>query len=323
MQNPTFMINNFYLFLILLFLSMRSFYTQEKRCSLQIYSEIDSYSLFIDDVLKGENIRRIDSLECGEHYVKITHQNVIVFSEIIQFESNQVKKILIRKNKELEEKLLSSKTKEIAEYKRRKISIGLNKKYITTTDVQLNQYTYKPLFGNYYGLNYSGSINGVQFSISEEKITDWFFIEGGYIKMTDADFIKNYCELTKNSTHYQNLQQIMKNIEKENERIEKNNKRKIMWTNIFLIMFAFGSLLSIFGFLELIIPLFINDTNIALNVLIVGLIMLLLGLIGMGIKPKSYKQLPEKLLSLKESLKMIDEYNSALKKQLNLPENID
>lgn len=316
------MIMKFKFLPLIFFISAYFTYAQDKKCALYIYSEFDNYNVYIDDALIGTNIKKIDSIDCGEHYIKITYQDIIVFGEILQFNEHQLKKILIKKTKEIEEKLLSSKSKELAEYRRKKISIGINKQYITTTDVQLNQYAYKPLFGNYYGLNYSGNISGVQFSVSEEKITDWFFVEGGYIKMSDYDFIKNYCELTKNCSDYQKSQQLKENILQQNEKIERINKKRKFWSGLFGILFIIGMLMFVWGFIEILVPLFLNS-EFALQIFFVGLGMFLIGLFGLGIKVKPYQSFPDKLLSLKDALKMIDDYNAALKKQLDLPDNVD
>ncbi|GAB4202989.1 MAG: hypothetical protein Fur0023_09490 [Bacteroidia bacterium] len=298
-------------------------FAQQNSCKLYLYSEFDNYDLYIDDVFKGKNVKSIDSMECGEHYVKVIYEDIVVFSEIISFGNNELKKLLLKKTKDVEEKILSAKSKEIAEYRRKKISIGIDKKYITTTNVALNQYTYKPLYGNYYGLNYSGNISGIQFSESEEKITDWFFVEGGYVRMSDYEFIANYCQLTGNCEKYMDIQKRKEYIDAENKKIEKINKRRMMWSGILAVVFVFGFLSLLWGFLELLVPLILNDVDMAINIFIGGLVFTLIGLFGLGIKFKHLMSLPDKLLSLREALKMIDEYNLLLKKKLNLPESVD
>lgn len=243
--------------------------------------------------------------------------------EILNFKSNEVKKILIKKTKEIEEKFLATKTKEIQEYRRRKISIGVNKKYITTTEVALNKYDFKPLFGNYYGLNYSGNISGVQFSESEEKITDWFFIEGGYIKLDDETFLKNYCNLTNNCSMYNQIQDDKKKVDEYNKNISKINKKRKTLIGIFAFFWTIGVLSFVWGFIEVLVPMFL-DADMAMNLFVGGLIISVAFLFPLvGIRLKSYQSYREKWVDLKDALKLIDEYNSALKKQLNLPENID
>lgn len=311
------------LIIVFIYLFFIKIFAQSEMCSLYIYSEFDNYKVYIDDIFKGSNLKKIDSITCTEHYIKIMYEDVNVFSEILNFKSNEVKKILIKKTKEIEEKFLATKTKEIQEYRRRKISIGVNKKYITTTEVALNKYDFKPLFGNYYGLNYSGNISGVQFSESEEKITDWFFIEGGYIKLDDETFLKNYCNLTNNCSMYNQTQEDKKKVDEYNKNISKINKKRNTLIGIFAFFWTIGVLSFVWGFIEVLVPMFL-DADMAMNLFVGGLIISVAFLFPLvGIRLKSYQSYREKWVDLKDALKLIDEYNSALKKQLNLPENID
>lgn len=306
-------------FFLLFVITTSVYFSQVNYCKLYIYSEFDNYSLYIDNKYIGDNVKEKDSIECNEHYIKITYQDVIVFSEIIKFNENEIKKILIKKTKEVEEKLLSSKTKEVSEYRRRKISLGIEKKYITTTNVNLDQYTFKPLFGNYYGLNYSGKISGIQFSESEEKITDWFFTESGITKLTDIEFFEKYCKLTKKCGLYQFE---MKRLEEHFKKIDKINKKRTFWMNFFAILSLIGGISLFWGIIEYIIPIFLTSGS-ADNLVFFGIIALVIGVLGiLPIKIEPYSS-PPRLISLKEALKMIDEYNAALKKELNLPENAE
>ncbi|MCX7729563.1 MAG: hypothetical protein N2203_08845, partial [Bacteroidia bacterium] len=87
----------FYLFFIIKFSTIHA-----QKCSLQVFSEFDNYDLFIDNNFIGSNITKLDSIECGDHYIKISYQDIIIFSEIITFNSTSTKKILIKRTKEIE-----------------------------------------------------------------------------------------------------------------------------------------------------------------------------------------------------------------------------
>jgi hypothetical protein len=293
----------------------------QTKCKLRIYTEIEDYYLYIDDKLLGQNIKAIDTMSCEDHYIKVVYDNVIVFSEILSFKENESKSILIKKTKEVEEKLLKSKTEQIKEYKREKVDIMISKKYVTTTDVNLQHYTYNPLFPNYYSLNYSGATFG-QNVTSTQEISDWFLVKGGNIKITELEFIKMHNKFTSNVIYLKNVQDKINNIDEQNKIIAKKNKKRNTIMGFGAFIFLIGSLMLVWGLIEILVPLFLT-TDTAINVSFVGLIGFLIGLPFAFIKPLPLVPYPEHYLSLEEAMKMKDEYNSKLKEKLGLPQDFD
>ena len=293
----------------------------QTKCKLRIYTEIENYYLYIDDKLLGQNIKAIDTMSCEDHYIKVVYDNVIVFSEILSFKENESKSILIKKTKEVDEKLLKSKAKQIEEYKREKVDIMISKKYITTTDVNLQHYTYNPLFPNYYSLNYSGATFGQNIT-STEEISDWFFVKGGNIKLSELEFIKMHNKFTSNVIYLKNVQDKINNIDEKNKLIAKKNKKKTYIMNFGIFIFVVGTIMFLWGLIEVLIPLLLT-TDTAMNVFFIGLAGFLIGMPFTFIKLLPLISYPDHYLSLEDAMKMKDEYNSKLKEKLGLPQDFD
>ncbi|GIV27770.1 MAG: hypothetical protein KatS3mg027_1584 [Bacteroidia bacterium] len=293
----------------------------QQKCKLRIYTEIDNYYLYIDNKLIGKNIDAIDTISCEDHYIKVMFDNVIVFSEILSFKENESKSILIKKTKEVEEKLLKSKAEEIEQYKREKVEVMISKKYITTTDVNLQHYSYNPMFPNYYSLNYAGATFGQNIT-STQEITDWFFVKGGSVKLNELDFIKLHSQYTSNIIYLNQVSNQIKQIDDQNKIIEKKNKKKSMWMNFGGIVFLIGTLLMAWGFIEILVPLFLTSDT-AINVFFFGLGGFLIGMPFTFMKTLPYLTYPEHFLKLEDAMKMKDEYNAKLKEKLGLPKDFD
>lgn len=293
----------------------------QQRCKLRIYTEIDDYYLYIDNHLLGKNVSAIDTLSCEDHYIKVTYDNVVVFSEILTFKENESKSILIKKTKEVEEKLLKSKADEIEKYKREKVDVMISKQYVTTTDVNLQHYSYNPMFPNYYSLNYSGATFGESVTTTQE-ISDWFFAKGGAVKLKEIEFIKLHNTLTSNIVYLQNVNEKVKQIDEENKKIEKKNKKKSMWMNLGGTLFLFGILFMVWGFIEILVPIFLT-TDTAVNVFFFGLGGFLVGMPFTFMKLLPYVSYPDHFISLEDAIKMKDEYNAKLKENLGLPKDFD
>lgn len=68
------------LIIVFIYLFFIKIFAQSEMCSLYIYSEFDNYKVYIDDIFKGSNLKKIDSITCTEHYIKIMYEDVNVFS---------------------------------------------------------------------------------------------------------------------------------------------------------------------------------------------------------------------------------------------------
>ncbi len=102
--------------------------------SIKIFSEIENIEIYLDDVLQGSNIKNIDSVSEGSHYLKVFKNGVIIYGELIKVESNLTSTILIKKSEEMRKKYFAGKSEEMKKYKEEKLNI-----LITAIDWHISQ----------------------------------------------------------------------------------------------------------------------------------------------------------------------------------------
>jgi hypothetical protein len=101
--------------------------------SIKIFSEIENYTFYYDEVLEGNNIKNFDSLKPGTHYVKAMVQSRIVYSDLISIYKDSVTVILLKATKESKEAELELMTNEIREYKRNYLRVKEKTLYVTSS----------------------------------------------------------------------------------------------------------------------------------------------------------------------------------------------
>ncbi len=117
-------------FIILLF----SIFCFSQTGSVKIFSEIEDIEIYFDDVLQGSNIKKIDSVSVGSHYLKVLKNGVIIFGELLEVKNDLTSTILIKKSEEMKKKYFEGKSEEMKKYKKEKLNI-----LITAIDWHISQ----------------------------------------------------------------------------------------------------------------------------------------------------------------------------------------
>lgn len=91
--------------------------------TLQIFSEIDSVDIYVDDIYQNIGTTTIDKIPIGSHYLKIKKDNIVIYSDLINITENGVTSILLRDTPEIRNKLLEALKEEIDSYKAERISV--------------------------------------------------------------------------------------------------------------------------------------------------------------------------------------------------------
>lgn len=84
--------------------------------TVKIFSEIKDINIYIDEELKGKDIKEIQNVQKGSHYLKIIKDSVAIYEQILVVEENAITTIVLKDVPEITNKLLINKKNEIAEY---------------------------------------------------------------------------------------------------------------------------------------------------------------------------------------------------------------
>ncbi len=112
--------------IIMLIILLFSIYCFSQTGSLKIFSEIENIEIYFDDVLLGSNIKKIESVSAGSHYLKVFKNGVIIYGELIEVKNNLTSTILIKKSEEMKKKYFEGKSEEIKEYKKEELTIVIS-----------------------------------------------------------------------------------------------------------------------------------------------------------------------------------------------------
>jgi hypothetical protein len=160
-----------------------------QRGKLKIYSEIPNVQVYLDEILQGVNVTNIYDISVGSHYLKVLKDDVIIYGELLEINENTPTTVLIKNNKEIQDKLLAAKFKEIQQYKAQKIDLLLEQRFITTTSGNTSSEYYP---GYYSILGSKNPTSNAQVSTTSETktITDWFITQGGTKKISQQEFAR-------------------------------------------------------------------------------------------------------------------------------------
>ena len=67
---------------------------------------------------QGEDIKTINSVPAGDHYLKVMKDGVSIFGEMVNVKPGQVSTVLIKNSGQVEEKIMEAKTPERQEYQK-------------------------------------------------------------------------------------------------------------------------------------------------------------------------------------------------------------
>jgi hypothetical protein len=145
-----------------------------KTGTLNIFSELTNISVYLDENKQGDDIRTIQGIPSGSHYLKVMKDGVSVFGEVIAINDGQTTTILVKNDGQVAEKIMESKVKEREEYNTKKIDILFSTNSVSKTAGS------STLFPGYYG--YWGYSNSVT---STSQIADFKIIKGGVEEIPD------------------------------------------------------------------------------------------------------------------------------------------
>lgn len=145
--------------------------------TLNIFSELTGIVVYLDENKQGEDIKQVNGVPVGSHYLKVLKDGVSVFGELINITDNGVTSVLVKNDGQVAEKMLSSKVAEQEEYKNNKLDVILSSGSQTVTKGS------STLFPGYY--SYWGYSNSVSTTVGT---TDWKIIQGGVKEISERNF---------------------------------------------------------------------------------------------------------------------------------------
>jgi hypothetical protein len=113
---------------------------------IKLFSEVQTYTVSLDDKFVGEDLNLIDSIEIGVHYLKVTAENKMIFSELITVFKDSVTIVLLKTKHEIateiKPKAIEILSPDMKTYNAKYLRIKENTKFITKTESRTDQYPY-------------------------------------------------------------------------------------------------------------------------------------------------------------------------------------
>jgi hypothetical protein len=148
--------------------------SQKGTGTLNIFSEFTGTSVYIDDIKQGEDVKTVNGIPAGNHYLKVMKDGVGIFGELITVNPGQTTTVLIKNDGQVAEKIMEGKTKEREEYQAKKVDVIYASNAVSTTT---GASTLFPGFYGYYG--YSSSVTNTS------QVSDFKVIQGGVQEIGD------------------------------------------------------------------------------------------------------------------------------------------
>lgn len=142
--------------------------------SINIFSEFTETSVYLNENKQGTDIKTINSVPAGNHYLKIMKDGVSIFAELITVTAGQTTTVLVKNDGQVAEKIMEGKVKERQEYQAKKIDVLFTTNAVSTT---AGASTFFPGYYGYYG--YSNSVTNTQ------QVSDFKIIQGGVKEIGD------------------------------------------------------------------------------------------------------------------------------------------
>ena len=195
--------------LLIVVLLLSSFSLMAQKGTIKIFYELKGVSVYLNNEFKGFDVGTLDSVTIGSHYLKVTKDNIIVFGEIVTVSANAVTTILIKKNKDLQEKIIAGKTDELHQYESQRLDVMLSTKYVTETNSKSNSVYYPGFFSTTIGQSKTNSVT------TTIPVTDWFITQGGTRKISQREFAR----ITNYQPFFEQAEKIKQDVEKHNKKI--------------------------------------------------------------------------------------------------------
>lgn len=147
--------------------------------TLNIFSEFTGTTVYIDDIKQGEDVKTVNGIPAGNHYLKVMKDGVGIFGELIAINPGQTTTVLVKNDGQVAEKILEGKTQEREEYNSKKLDVIYSTNSVSTTSGT------STLFPGYYG--YYGWSNS---TTNTQQVSDFKIIKGGVQEISDVSLAK-------------------------------------------------------------------------------------------------------------------------------------
>lgn len=270
---------------------------QTKTGTVKIFSELTGIVVYLDENKQGEDIRQINGVPAGSHYLKVLKDGVSVFGELVSVTENSVTSILVKNDGKVAEKIMDGKVKEREEYGNTKVDVILSSNSVTQTTGKSTMF---PGYYGYYGYSKSNSVTS--------QVSDFKIIQGGVKEISDVGL----ASLTNN-------QEIL-------NRNAKDNLRTTKMINIGLPLFLGSLFIGGTVFADMLVKKpFLHKVGTTAPGWEVGVATgcILGGIVGYAMVMGSDKTHPAHYYQVDDAAKDAQEYNKKLKQKLGLPETYD
>lgn len=265
--------------------------------TLNIFSEFTGITVYIDDNKQGDDVKTVNSIPAGNHYLKIMKDGVSIFGELITINPGQTTTVLVKNEGQVAEKIMESKTQERQEYQAKKIDVIYATNSVSTTQ---GASTLFPGFYGYYG--YSSSVTNTS------QVSDFKIIQGGVKEIGDiglAQAVEN--------------QDILNTYARINTSVQRQ-------VGIGVSMFLGGLLIGGPILADMLVekpflhPAGTTAPNWEIGVATGAIVV---GAIGYAITMNADKKYPKHYYAVDQAAKDAQAFNRKLKETLGLPESYD
>ena len=81
---------------MLIILSVSVLFGQTKTGTLKIFSEVNGTIMYFDEVKQDDNVKVINNVPIGSHYLKVLSNGTAIYSEIVEIKSGEITTVLIK-----------------------------------------------------------------------------------------------------------------------------------------------------------------------------------------------------------------------------------
>jgi hypothetical protein len=282
--------------LLLVGLTISSF-SQTKTGTLKIFSELTGISVYLDEAKQGDDIKVINGVPVGSHYLKVLLGTTSVYGDLVEIKDGETTTILIKNTGQVQEKIMDGKVSEREEYQNSKIDVLLSSNAVTNTTGKSSMF---PGYYGYYGYNKSTSVT--------TNVSDFKIIQGSVKEISEM----NLANLAGN-------QSVLQRNAADNAKIAKTTS---VGAFVFLGSFVIGG--TILADMLVKKPFLHKAGTTASNAEIAILTTCIVtGTISYAITMGADKHRPAHYYTPDAANKDAQSYNKKLKSKLGLPESYD
>ena len=160
--------------LLFVLLSVSMLFAQAKTGTLKVFSELTGTVVYLDDNKQGIDVKVINSVPVGSHYLKVLLGTVSVYGDIVEIKDGITTTVLIKNTGQVQEKIMDGKVAEREEYNNSKIEVVFSTNSISQTTGRSAMY---PGYYGYYGFSNSNTVT--------TQVADFKIIKGGVKEIGD------------------------------------------------------------------------------------------------------------------------------------------